>query len=306
MDVSVIIINYNTCELTKACIDSVFEKTKRISFEVILVDNASTDGSKRYFQNDDRITYIYNTENLGFGRANNVGIDIAKGRNILFLNSDTLLINDAISVLSEYLDENKDVGACGGNLYDKNMNPTHSYKRILPSIFWEFSILFCSFPERLLFGKNAEFNHSCKALDVGYITGADLMVPKHVLNDCGVFSPDFFMYYEETDLCSRIKKAKYKIRSVPSAQIIHLEGASSKQDGTSSNKNKIRQLEESRIIYYFRNCLRGYIRIVNIIYCLFLFSRLLLKRREQFIEEYRYRICMFRKILLKVKTSRNF
>lgn len=98
MNVSIIIVNYNTLKITANYIESVFEKTKKIPFEIILVDNASTDGSKEYFEKDQRIRYYYNTENLGFGKANNEGLKYAKGRNVLFLNSDTLLINDAISI----------------------------------------------------------------------------------------------------------------------------------------------------------------------------------------------------------------
>lgn len=86
MDVSIIIVNYNTCRMTAECIDSVFEKTHGIDFEIILVDNASTDGSREHFAGDSRITYIYNDENLGFGRANNAGIERARGRYVFLLN----------------------------------------------------------------------------------------------------------------------------------------------------------------------------------------------------------------------------
>ena len=95
MDVSVIIVNYNTRKLTGECIDSIFEKTSGITFEVIVVDNASQDDSIEIFRKDPRIIFIENTENQGFGKANNLGIKYATGRNILFLNSDTLLINNA-------------------------------------------------------------------------------------------------------------------------------------------------------------------------------------------------------------------
>lgn len=93
MDVSIIIVNYNTKALTSQCINSIYEKTQGISFEVILVDNASIDGSKEHFQSDSRVRYIYSEENLGFGRANNLGVSVASGQNILFLNPDTVLIN---------------------------------------------------------------------------------------------------------------------------------------------------------------------------------------------------------------------
>lgn len=102
-DVSVI-INYNCLQTTSGCIDNIVEKTSGISYEIIVVDNASTDGSREFFCSDERVKYIYYEENLGFGRANNRGLEIASGRNILFLNPDTLLRNNAIEILSDYLD----------------------------------------------------------------------------------------------------------------------------------------------------------------------------------------------------------
>ena len=90
MDVSIIIVNYNTKDLTSQCIDSIYEKTQGVRFEIILVDNASTDGSKEVFEKDTRITYIYSDENLGFGRANNLGAKVAKGKYLFLLNSDTI------------------------------------------------------------------------------------------------------------------------------------------------------------------------------------------------------------------------
>lgn len=84
MDVSIIIVNYNTWKMTAECIKSVIDKTKDLTYEIILVDNASTDGSREFFEKNQHIIYLYNSENLGFGRANNLGLKIAKGRNILF------------------------------------------------------------------------------------------------------------------------------------------------------------------------------------------------------------------------------
>ena len=103
MDVSIVIVNYNTLLLVKNCIDSIIAKTACVNYEIIVVDNASTDNSKEYFSNDTRIKYIYNEKNLGFGLANNVGIKIAKGRNIFLLNPDTLLLNNAIKILYEQI-----------------------------------------------------------------------------------------------------------------------------------------------------------------------------------------------------------
>lgn len=248
MDVSIIIVNYNTASVTLNCINSVFEKTEGIDFEVILIDNASTDGSKEVFEADARIKYIYNKQNLGFGQANNKGISIAKGRNILFLNPDTLLLNNAVKILSDYLDNHAKTGACGGNLYDERMRSTHSYFMILPSIMWELNLLSKSSLEKVIWGKSSQFNHSQFPKKVGYICGADLMVKSDVLKQTGAFSPSFFMYFEETELSYRIKKAGYTIFSVPDAKIQHLEG---KSFGNSSmSHSRLLYLEKSLSVYH--------------------------------------------------------
>ena len=250
MDVSIIIVNYNTWELTSQCIDSIYRITEAVSFEVILVDNASVDGSRERFQNDTRIIYIYSEENLGFGRANNMGLSVAKGRNILFLNPDTLLLNNAVKILSSVLDSNTEVGVCGGNLYDAQMIPALSFKRIFPGIAEECNSLLFHVPEKLFYGRSWYHNYTSEPMDVAYVSGADLMVRKSVLDEVGAFSPEFFMYYEETDLCFRIAAAGYRIRSVPQACIQHLEG------GSFQNTVNIRRLtfsENGRDVFYKRN-----------------------------------------------------
>lgn len=116
MDVSIIIVNYNTRQLTSNCIESIFKYTNGVSFEVILVDNASTDGSIDFFTNDERIIFISSKENLGFGRANNLGYKVAKGRYIFLLNSDTLLLNNAIKIFCDTMSNVDGNIACIGTL----------------------------------------------------------------------------------------------------------------------------------------------------------------------------------------------
>lgn len=273
-DVSVIIVNFNTRELTSSCLDSVFEKTHGVSFEVIVVDNASTDGSRDVFEKDNRITYIYNETNLGFGRANNVGLCLASGRNILFLNSDTLLRNDAVSILCRYLDSHAGTGVVGGNLFDAGGQPVHSFHRYRPSLYGELNEALLGLPNRLLFGKNAEFNHSGEPLRVKHITGADLMIRKAVLEEIGGgFDPDFFMYHEDTELCWRVAKAGYLLESVPEAEITHLVGSSSKR---TPSRNKVRMFLNSRKLY-FRKCtsIAHRLLIYPVMFLVFSFKRII-------------------------------
>lgn len=246
-DVSVIIVNYNTSVLIKNLLKTIEDKTEGVSCEVIVVDNNPTEqfsiDLKDYL---DKIIYLPLKENVGFGRANNEGLKVAKGRNIFFLNPDTLLLNNAIKILSDYLDNNEKVGVCGGNLYDKDMNPTHSYQMTFPSLTWELNLFFGrSLWYRLLYGKSFTFNYSSKPKEVAYITGADMMVKRQVLEEVGAFNPAFFMYYEETELSYRIHKNGYKIVNIPEVKITHLEGKS-----ISTNFSKQQMLLTSRKTYY--------------------------------------------------------
>ncbi len=231
MDVSVIIVNYNTLELTKNTINSVIEKTSELNYEIILVDNASVDGSVEFFEREykDKIIFIKNNENLGFGRANNKGIEIAKGKYVFLLNSDTLLINNAIKILFDFMEKNEDCGVCGGNLFDVNLKPIHSFLKKLPCLSSEinFQLNFFSKIFRKIINKRGDFNYSKNEKEVGYVTGADMMIRKKILLETGLFDKDFFMYSEESELTYRIKQKGYKVISIPQAKIVHLEGKSS-------------------------------------------------------------------------------
>ena len=128
MDVSVIIVNYNTLHVLRPCLDSIIEQTTGIDYEIIVVDNGSTDGSIEALSNDDRITLIATGENLGFGKANNKGLLYARGEYIFFLNSDTLLMNNAIKQLYDFATHYQGkLGALGCVLEDRKGNKIHSY-----------------------------------------------------------------------------------------------------------------------------------------------------------------------------------
>lgn len=248
MDVSVIIVNYNTLKMTSDCIESVLRHTAGLQYEIILVDNASTDGSREHFSAMEGIRYIYNEENLGFGRANNEGLKYASGRNILFLNSDTVVLDNSIAELSRHLDENPRTGACGGNLVTPDLKPCQSFHRYRLGAFYELNILLHYLPQKLLYGKNIEYNYTRRPLKVGYIIGADLIVPRRVLDEAGAFNPAFFLFFEETELCWRIARAGYRIECIPDSKIVHIGGATTK--GTpEKDARRRRQFEESRHTY---------------------------------------------------------
>nr|WP_290430501.1 glycosyltransferase family 2 protein [Paramuribaculum intestinale] len=249
-DVSVIIVNYNTCRMTAECIDSVRQKTVGISYEIILVDNGSTDGSKEFFEQFEGVKYIYSDENLGFGRANNLGAQYASGEYLFLLNSDTLLINNAIKILYDYIRVHKRAGVVGGNLFDKEGNPNTSYKRHLPGLFESVDNMTFNKLGKIRWGINRFFNHTASPLQVGYIQGADFMINRSLFDSLGGFCDEYFMYYEETDLCCRVAQAGYRCYNVPSANICHFDGASFDNQKSVS---RFVMLEKSRQIYLRRN-----------------------------------------------------
>ena len=253
MDVSVIIVNYNTLELTKNTINSIIEKTEGLDYEIILVDNASTDGSIDFFEKEykNKIIFIKNNENLGFGRANNKGIEISKGKYVFLLNSDTLLINNAIKILFDFMEKNNNCGVCGGNLYTKDLKPSFSFFEEIPYITLKTEIdVYLNIFKRLfekITNKKNNFNYDIISKKVGAISGADMMIRRKVLEKVGFFDSDFFMYAEEIELTYRIFKAGYLSFSVPNSKIIHLEGQS-----PSFKETKFRMGLESKYKYFYK------------------------------------------------------
>jgi GT2 family glycosyltransferase len=225
MNVSIIYVNYKTGELILNSIRSVKELTEGISYEIIVVDNHSEDNSLSLLKETyPEIIYIQSPENVGFGRANNLGIKASSGECILFLNPDTLLMNNAVAVLYHFMKSSGQTGACGGNLYDENRQPAKSFGRSFPSFRQELAAIFYLPSYYFKAPRSQAFNYTDKPLQVAFILGADLMVKKETLEKAGAFDSDFFLNYEETELCYRIKQAGFKIMSVPEAKIIHLEG----------------------------------------------------------------------------------
>ena len=265
MDTSVIIVNYCTAGLVAAAVESVVHLTQGVSYEVLIVDNASPDGSGAELQTryaaDEKVKVIQSEVNLGFGGANNLGFSQSQGRNVLMLNPDTVLLNDAVSLMSLYLDDNEDVGLCGGNLFTSQGQPASSFKRLFPSVGAELSSLLCHLPEKLRYGRNVTFNHTRHALDVAFIVGADLMIRRSLAEELGLFDTAFFMYYEETDLCRRVKDMGYAVRSVPGARICHLEGKS-----ISNLERKAEMNFNSRSIYMKKHHGSAYVALCDFIF----------------------------------------
>lgn len=242
MDVSVIIVNYNTLDVTKNCIDSIIKKSKEIEYEIILVDNASSDGSCEYFRDIADIIFVSSNKNVGFGRANNLGYKYATGKYIFLLNSDTILLNNAVRCFYDEMEKvPSDVACLGTKLRGiDGVAFNHSYG-VFPSIKGMTNSL-CGI--YLPFIKNnSSMLKNKDSFCVDYITGADLFVKRGVIDELGLFDPDFFMYFEETEMQYRYFKAGYKSKIISTPMIIHLENAS---DSIAKKKYSF----NSRIMYF--------------------------------------------------------
>lgn len=244
-DVSIIIVNYKVASLVVDCVNSIAEKTKRISYEIIVVDNNSQDNSAAIIKENlgERIFLIESDSNLGFGRANNLGAHHAKGEYLFLLNPDTLLMNDAASILFDYLKTHETVGVVGGNLYDetgKNAVPSFSKEFISITSEKDSSSYMGLIKKKIYRNKNLgqrnDFNYSAHPIAVSYNFGADMMMPKTLFDQVHGFDEDFFMYAEEAELQYRISKLGYTIVNCPDAKIIHLEGKSTEEQNAFNEK----------------------------------------------------------------------
>lgn len=272
-DVSIIIVNYNTYGLVLQCIESVIKNTSCILYEIIVVDNNSPnreieDLNKVFPQ----VKLILNNDNSGFGIANNIGNKVANGKFIFLLNSDTIVIDNSIYELYKFMLENPYVGACGGNLYDEKFKPATSFTRFMPSILSDIDYFFYNIYSKFLYGKDLNYCYGESPILIrGNISGADLMISKHVFDELGGFDESFFMYYEETDLLFRIRAINYKTYIVPSSKIIHLEGASE-----ALKSIKLDWTYESKEKYFIKNKSKISLKISNFIFYLTVLQRLLI------------------------------
>ena len=229
MNVSVIIVNYNTKELTLNCINSIYEQTKDVLFEVILVDNNSSDGSieviTKKFPN---VICIKNDSNLGFGKANNIGVSRAKGKYIFLLNSDTVLKNNTIKLFFDFHERNSESMITGGYLRDENENFMISYSSFTKPLVGLLRLAYINFPAlqnlrmKLLPNKTQTIPHT-EIISVDFVTGADLFMKKTDFDSLYGFDENFFMYYEDEDLCYRAKNHGIICKILPEPNIIHLE-----------------------------------------------------------------------------------
>lgn len=246
IDLSIIIVSYNTLDLTMKCLESVFKYTKGVDFEVIVVDNASTDKSpteikKKYRQ---RVEVIKNKENLGFGAANNQAMAIAQGKYFCLLNSDTVLIGNVFEKMIEWFDQNtflplRSSVKIGDRMLSLSSIPYGTLKRLPigligckllnPDRTEQYSL--GHFPTlahifRKLFFDRIPHHMPSKIVETDYVMGAFMLMKREVYERAGGFDEQIFMYVEETEWCYRIRQEGFSVVYWPDASIIHYGGQS--------------------------------------------------------------------------------
>ncbi len=228
-DLSIVIVNFNTEAITLACLESLYQYTKGISFEVVVVDNGSSDGSaealNKFGAKHAAFKLILSPKNQGFGIGNNLGAKEAKGEYLLFLNTDTLFIENNLPYCLQQMKKNDNIGIYGCNLVNKDGShqPSGGYFPDLKNLLaWQFFLDDIPVVNQLF--KSVHPHSSESSPD--WVTGAFVIIPAKIFRKVGGFDENIFMYVEELELCYRIKKLGKKAVLDSRTSLIHLGGAS--------------------------------------------------------------------------------
>lgn len=244
IDLSIIIVNYNVKEFLKNLLHSIHKATQNLSIEIIVVDNASDDGSLEMIKEKfPDVILIANEKNFGFGKANNIGLEKARGKYILLINPDTLVSEDTFTKLIKFFNSHPEAGMVGCKILNPDGTLQLACRRSFPGPWTSFTKvtgLSNLFPKSKLFARyNLTYLDENQTYEVDAISGSFMMFRKEVYEKVGGFDEQFFMYGEDLDLCYRVQKAGYKIYYVHTTQIIHYKGESTKRSS----------LDETRVFY---------------------------------------------------------
>lgn len=273
MDVSIIIVAWNVRELLYNCIKSIYEQTQGVKFEVIYVDNASKDGSVEMVVKEfPNVRVLKNRENKGFVAANNQGCEIAQGRYVLLLNSDTIILDDAIAETVKFADENPEAAAVGC----KVLNPDGTLQRNCFMYYSHLNMLLLLLGFSKIFAKNKFFGRSRMTWwdfndvrEVEVIVGCYLLVRKHAIEQIGLMDEQYFMYSDELDWCYRFNKNGWKLMYTPYPKIIHYGGQTTKQ----AEARFLHQLYGSLMLFVRKHRSKPDFQITRFLTAMYFFSR---------------------------------
>lgn len=262
--VSIIIVNWNTKDFLKDCLDSILESSGGISYETIIVDNASTDGSSRFIKERyPKVKLLENYTNLGFATACNQAAKVASGRYLFLLNPDTILHRDAISGLIDFMKEKSWIGAVGPQLLDGSGKIANSARRFptMKQVLVRDTVLGKIMP----WVKISRLVHILpmdKPSVVDNISGGALLIKGELWRELGGMDARFFMFYEDVDLCRRIREMGYNVYYLPTVKVIHLGGGSRHQERSSAFYYSIK----SRFLYFEKYYPRWCVLLFKCIY----------------------------------------
>ena len=237
IDISIIIVNYNVREYIINCIQSIqYFTTKDLTFEIIVVDNASKDGSPEYFENNlPEIKLIKNSENIGFSKAINQGIDVAQGEYLFLLNPDTKLLEDSINILHSFIRKQSQIGAIGPKLIGENGHLQKSFWR-RPTLLS--TLLSIYHLESFNIKKNYGHANIDKPLSVDTISGGAFFIRRNLFNSLNGFNENLF-WMEDIDCCNRIKQQGFEIVYLPETSIMHFSSKSAEKNWTIAISNQL-------------------------------------------------------------------
>ncbi|RSK28664.1 glycosyltransferase family 2 protein [Bacillus sp. HMF5848] len=264
VDISIIIVNYNTKKLTIDAISSVLCSNTSYTYEILVVDNASSDGSVEAIrQQHSEVKIIANDHNVGFSKANNQAIKIATGRYILLLNSDTIVHEATLQIMTKLMDEQPKIGASGCKVLLPNGELDKACKRGFPTpsaSFFYISKLTKLFPTNPSINRyHMGHIQPDQASSIDCLVGAFMMVRKETIDRVGLLDETFFMYGEDIDWCYRIKEAGWDIYYYPKTHIIHYKGASSRK----KPKKIVYEFHRAMYIFHKKHYEKKYSFLVN-------------------------------------------
>lgn len=256
-EVSIVIVSYNSLPHLRACIESIPGGAGSLPYEVIIVDNNSSDGTPDVIRNEaPSVNLIANTENLGFAKGCNIGIKAARGRYILLLNPDTVVGSNALERTHEYLEDNPDLAAAGCKLLRPDGSLDPSCKRELPSP-WD---AFCRmvglsklFPRSRIFARyDAAYLDVDKRQRLPLIDGCYMMMRSEALKDIGLFDERFFIYGEDVDWCRRAHSGGWSIGYDPTGTVVHMKGETTRH----YTFRMLYHFHRSMTLYYWKHSRR--------------------------------------------------
>lgn len=262
MDISVVIVSWNSQAIVAHCLEALAHHQTRYSFEVILVDNASSDGTPEMVeQRFPQVRLIRNMENLGFSKANNIGIRLATGRYVCLMNSDIVIREHCFDLMVKYLEKHPGIGILGPQLLNPDLSIQGSCES-LPTL-WnalcEALFLNKIFPRSRFFSERywSFFKHD-RICNVPVLPAAFWMIPQKVLERVGLLDERFFIYGEDNDFCRRLKDQEWKVVFYPKAEAIHYHG------GSSSNMRVRFHLEQHRASLQYWQKHHGIMGVIGI------------------------------------------